>query len=101
MTIDQNVYTFNTICLYVQSAKDGSLQYILEFTEPGAVAKSPFADVATTAWYYKDVLAASRTKILTGTSDTAFSPDAVMSGDISGFALTLGEALGVASLLFL
>ena len=78
MTIDQNVYTFNTICLYVQDAKDGSLQYILEFTEPGAAAKSPFADVATDAWYYKDVLAASRTKILTGTSDTAFSPDAVM-----------------------
>ncbi len=48
------------------------------FNHPADVTENPFADVAETDWFYDSVLYAYKNKLVSGTSETTFSPDEIL-----------------------
>ncbi|MEG2072285.1 MAG: S-layer homology domain-containing protein [Oscillospiraceae bacterium] len=58
-----------------------------------ATVQGPFTDVPPNAWYYNAVAAAYSAKLFNGTSDTTFSPEAMMTRGM--FVTVLGRVAGL------
>lgn len=69
---------FNTNCWISTSDKNHDAVYVLnDFIMPGFESwDNPFSDVKESDWFYEDVKFVNQERLMNGTSDTAYSPDA-------------------------